>query len=244
MSIGRVKKNYHGLSFSWRKPGKILIFTLFILFLIFSVSKINNPDYFPIRSVKIFGVQHLDRNKMQELVEPLVKSGFFGVDVDKIKESLITLPWVGQVVVRRVWPDQVIVAVNEKIPVARWNEASLLSSAGELFTPDLNSYPTGIPELLGPSGEHLFMAQYYAKMASVLAPLHFRITRLELTPTMTWSITLDNGMKLNVGHKDILTRLDHFVKVYSKIVGDRVAEVDYIDLRYPNGMAVRWKTVT
>jgi cell division protein FtsQ len=88
------------------------------------------------------------------------------------------------------------------------------------------------------------MAQYYAKMASVLAPLHFRITRLELTPTMTWSITLDNGMKLNVGHKDILTRLDHFVKVYSKIVGDRVAEVDYIDLRYPNGMAVRWKTVT
>jgi cell division protein FtsQ len=115
MSIGRVKKNYHGLSFSWRKPGKILIFTLFILFLIFSVSKINNPDYFPIRSVKIFGVQHLDRNKMQELVEPLVKSGFFGVDVDKIKESLITLPWVGQVVVRRVWPDQVIVAVNEKI---------------------------------------------------------------------------------------------------------------------------------
>jgi cell division protein FtsQ len=244
MSIGRVKKNYHGLNFSWRKSGKIILVLMLIILCIFSITKFMTSAYFPIKSVKIFGAQHLDRNETQGLIAPLVKNGFFAVDVERIKESISTSPWVGQVIVRRVWPDQVIVAINEKKPIALWNNSSLLSSSGELFTPAVDTIPDGLPQLSGPPGEHLFMAQYYAKMASVLEPLHFKITRLELTPTMTWSITLDNGMKLNVGHKDSLTRLDHFVKVYSKIVGDRVADVEYIDLRYPNGMAVRWKSVT
>jgi cell division protein FtsQ len=244
MSIGRVKKNYHGLNFSWRKSGKYFILGALIAILIFSLATFKNTGCFPIKGVKIFGVQHLDRNEMQALVAPLVKNGFFGVAVDRIKESISSLPWVSQVVVRRVWPDQVIVVINEREPVAIWNDSSLLSTTGELFTPARTTYPHGLPQLVGAPGEQLFMAQYYAKMASILEPLHFKITHLELTPAMTWSITLDNGMKLNVGGKDILTRLDHFVKVYAKIVGDRVADVEYIDLRYPNGMAVRWKSVT
>jgi cell division protein FtsQ len=166
------------------------------------------------------------------------------VEVDKIKERLMQLPWISQVIVRRVWPNLVVVSIGEKTPVALWNGASLLSTTGELFSPPVDSIPAHLPQLVGPSGEQLFMAQYYAKINDVLMPLHFKIARLELTPSMTWNLMLDNGIKLSVGHKDVLTRLNHFVKVYSKIVGNRVAEVDYIDLRYPNGMAVRWKSVT
>ena len=148
------------------------------------------------------------------------------------------------VVVRRIWPNQVVITVNEKIPFALWNDASLLSDAGELFSPEMSSYPEGLPQFAGPSGEQILMTKYYAKMSGLLMPLHFKIARLELTPSMAWTITLNNGMKLNVGHKDVLTRISHFVKVYPKIIGDRVADVEYIDLRYSNGMAVRWKSVT
>lgn len=68
------------------------------------------------------------------------------------------------------------------------------------------------------------------------------MTHLELTPGQTWRLTLDNGIKLRVGHKDVLTRLADFVKVYTKIIRDREHDVDYVDLRYGNGLAVRWKT--
>ena len=88
------------------------------------------------------------------------------------------------------------------------------------------------------------MMEYYAKIASILSPLHFKIARLEETPYQSWSMTTDSGVKVNIGHKDILTRIDHFVKVYSKIVGTRTADVSYIDLRYPNGLAVKWKSIT
>lgn len=244
MSIGRVRKHRHGINIAWKPVLKAVIFIVFMLLFSFFSSQIKNAAYFPVRDVKIFGAQHVDHDGVQKIISPMISEGFFGVDVDKIKERILQLPWVAQVVVRRVWPDLVVVAINEKKPVALWNNNNLLSSAGELFTPDMTTYPVGLPQLAGPAGEQILMAQYYAKMNSILMPLHSKITRLELTPSMAWSLTLENGMKLSIGHKDILTRLNHFVKVYPKIVGDRVSDVEYIDLRYPNGMAVRWKSVT
>jgi cell division protein FtsQ len=244
MATGRVKKQHKGIQLSWRRMLKALLLVAFVAIAIFSANKIKSNEFFPIHSVKIFGAQHLEHADVQKLVSPLIGNGFFAVDVDKIKERILQMPWVADVVVRRVWPDLVVVAINEKSPVALWNDNSLLSSAGELFTPNKKSYPDGLPTLSGPPGEHILMAQYYAKMSSILSPLHCKITRLELTPAMAWKLTFDNGTKLTIGHKDILTRLNHFVKVYPKVIGDRIANVDYIDLRYPNGMAVKWKSVT
>ncbi|MDR3478531.1 MAG: cell division protein FtsQ/DivIB [Gammaproteobacteria bacterium] len=239
-----VRKRSVPLNFPWKSIAKIVVIIGLIMTFAFLYPKLKSTDYFPIKDVKIFGVQHLNHDEVQSLVLPFVSKGFFFVDVDRIKERILQLPWVAQVVVRRVWPNQVIITVNEKIPFALWNDASLLSEAGELFTPAVESYPNGLPALAGPPGEQIRMTKYYARMNSLLTPLHFKIARLELTPGMAWTVTLDNGVKLNVGHKDVLTRISHFVKVYPKIVGDRVADVEYIDLRYSNGMAVRWKSVT
>ena len=44
-----------------------------------------------------------------------------------------------------------------------------------------------------------------------------------------------------MGHKDVLTRINHFVKVYSQVIGKRSNEIAYVDLRYPNGLAIGWK---
>jgi len=244
MSTDKVKKHNRSPAFSRKTLTNVCAFAILLSACIFSVTKLENAEYFPISNVKVFGINHLDRQEMETLLAPFVNKGFFAVDIDRIKEQVLQLPWVGQVVVRRTWPDQVMIAIREKSPIAVWNDNSLLSSAGELFSPSAESYPAELPEFSGPAGEQILMSQYYAKMNSLLTPLHFKITRLELSPSMAWRLTLENGMKLNVGHKDVLTRLTHFVKVYPKIVGERVAEVEYIDLRYPNGMAVRWKSVT
>lgn len=238
------KKRSGPFHFPWRSIVNTVVTLSLLVAFVFLFPKLKDANYFPIQDVKIFGVQHLNHDEVQSLVLPFVSKGFFWVDVDRIKERILQLPWVAQVVVSRVWPNQVIITVNEKIPFALWNDASLLSEAGELFSPAVSSYPNGLPLFSGPQGEQIRMTKYYARISDLLSPLHFKIARLELTPSMAWSVTLDNGVKLNVGHKDVLTRISHFVKVYPKIVGDRVADVEYIDLRYSNGMAVRWKSVT
>ena len=87
------------------------------------------------------------------------------------------------------------------------------------------------------------MLQYFYEINRLLKPLHAKISYLELTPYLTWKFKMNNGIMMQIGHKDILTRLNHFVKVYPKIVGDRAVDVEYIDLRYSNGVAVRWRTI-
>lgn len=239
--VSVARKRSRNMTFSWKSTVQILMLLAVLLFLLIGLPKLKNADFFPIKDVKVFGVEHLNHDEVQNLVLPFVNRGFFLVDVERIKERIMQLSWVSQVVVQRVWPNRVMITITEKKPFALWNDTSLLSDAGDLFSPPVESYPTGLPQFVGPTGEQILMLENYAKMSSLLMPLHFKISRLELTPTLAWMITLDNGIKINVGHKDILTRLSHFVKVYPKIFEARVAALEYIDLRYSNGMAVRWK---
>ena len=172
---------------------------------------------------------------------PLLVHGFFSINVEYIRDRLLQQPWVSDISVRRNWPDQVEVTVVEKMPVARWDKATLLSDAGVLFTPKEGTYSENLPVFDGPEGKQILMLNYFNEINRLLTPLHAKISYLELTPYLSWRLKLDSGITLQIGHKDILTRLDHFVKVYPKIIGNHAGDVESVDLRYPNGVAVRWK---
>lgn len=214
-----------------------------VVTIVFALNQVNISRFFPIRTVRVYGVNRIDHEDVKSRLAPLVNNGFFAVNVEYIRDRLTQLPWVQTLSVRRVWPDQIELSVVEKKPIAHWNAESLLSEAGELFSPGTSSIPSRLPQFLGPSGQQLFVYRNFKDFNRILSPLHAKISTLELTPYFTWKITLNNGMTMQIGHKDILTRLSHFVKVYPKIVGSREGEIEYIDLRYPNGVAVRWKEI-
>ncbi len=240
--ISRVKKRNNKLKFSWPLLMKMTCFIVLAICTYFAVNQFKQAQYFPIKTVKVAGLHHLDYEEVRSSVMPFVSHGFFAVDVDAIKNKLKQLPWVSEIAVRRIWPDQILVTVLEKNAIARWNDKSILSSRGELFNPTHGVSKTELPQLVGPEGQQMLLAQYFLQINNLLTSLHFRVARLELTPSQSWLLILNNGMKLNIGYKDVLTRISHFVKVYPKIVGNRAADVEYVDLRYSNGVAVKWKS--
>lgn len=220
---------------------KMTTIGIVVVTIIFALNQVNISRFFPIRTVRVYGANRVDHEDVKLRLMPLVDNGFFAVNVEYIRDRLTQLPWVQTLSVRRVWPDQVELSVVEKKPVAHWNAESLLSDAGELFTPGDVAVTMALPQFIGPDGQQLFVYRNFKDFNRILSPLHAKISTLELTPYFTWKITLNNGIAMQIGHKDILTRLGHFVRVYPKIVGSREGEIAYIDLRYPNGVAVRWK---
>jgi len=223
---------------------KLSALGIIVLSVVLVLNNLSISGYFPIKTVRVYGLNRVDQQEVHDLLLPLVNHGFFTINVDHIRDHLLQMPWISDLYVRRVWPDQVVITLAEKNPVARWNEDSLLSEAGELFTPLQSSYPANLPRFSGPSGQQIFMLRYFSDINRLLLPLRAKISYLELTPFLTWKLTLDNGITIQIGHKHILTRLNQFVKVYPKIIGTRANDVDYIDLRYPNGVAVRFKEMT
>ena len=208
---------------------KIAIIISVIISLGYAISRNNLAQYFPIKTVRVYGVARVDQSEVESVVAPLANRGFFTVNVDFIRDRLQQMPWVANTFVRRYWPDRIDITIVEKNAIARWNEQSLLSDAGEIFAPEQESFPNDLPIFVGPDGQQMTMLQYFNQINRLFSPLHAHISHLELTPSYSWRLMLDNGMSLRVGHKDILTRLGHFVKVYPKIIGNRASDVQYID---------------
>lgn len=232
-----------------RTPNSSLVLylgiALAVLFLCFLAYKaIQQTQYFPVKVVHVYGARHVNHEEVQAAVLPLVAHNFFSVDLESIKDRLHQFSWVEEVAIRRVWPDRVDVLVTEREPVALWREGNLLSSNGDLFSSGGYQAPLGLPQFVGPEGSQGEMLQFFNDINRRFLLLHAKIAYLELTPYQMWRMVLDNGIRVQIGHKNVLTRLGQFVKVYPKIIGAKAKDVDYVDLRYPSGMAIRWKNAS
>jgi len=205
MIISHVKKRYKDFKFSWKFAAKTLGFIVFIYLLTLGFNQFKTAHYFTIKEVQVIGIHHSDHQAIQHLLMPLVNKSFFMVDVDIIKDRLMQFAWISTVSVKRIWPGQISIQVSERVPAARWNNQSLLSTTGEIFRPAVTEFPSGLPQFIAPDGEQIHMLEYYIQLTRILKPLHFKMTKFELLGTQSSCLTFDNGMKLNIGYKDILT---------------------------------------
>ena len=221
--------------------GRSFLFLFIVITVILYLNRDKLSSYFPIHIVKIYGVVHTPKDKIEAEVASYLQRGFFSIPMDEIHDHLIQSPWVSDVAIRRIWQDQLVITVMEKIPVARWGKMHLLSEQGVIFKPPSPYDASHLPLFLGETGDQVTMLKYFNEMNRLLAPLHVKIMTLTLSPYQTWKLVLDNGVILEMGHKDILTRLNHFVKVYPKIAEQKKVPLERVDLRYPNGCAIRWK---
>ena len=67
------------------------------------------------------------------------------------------------VALRRQWPHRLEVTVDEHEPLARWNDAGLVSTRGEVFAADWNGE---LPQFEGPEGRAAEMADAIPRMVA------------------------------------------------------------------------------
>lgn len=197
------------------------------------------PTTLPIKQVHIEGeFLRLDTNRMQELVSDKVRGGFFNINVAAIRNTLMALPWVKEVSVHRIWPDGLRVVVNEQTAVVKWNETGLLNDQGHYFAPEKDSFPNGLPVLEGPED----FQELLLKRLKLLKQFYgLSVVRLRLNERRAWQFQLDSGLSVVLGRKDFESRIDRFVHVVIKNMGEKLSQAREIDMRYTNGFAVRWK---
>lgn len=205
--------------------------------------KLANPETFPIYNVEIRGhYARVDHNNLRQAIIPFIQRGFLMMDVTGLQDRLQQLSWVATAKIKRVWPDKVIITLTEQKPFARVSKTALLNTEGDLFTVKPATIPTGLPLFIGPPDQQKLMLQTYKSFSAALAPLNLKIATLAVDNQQFWRLQLDNGIVLLIGKTDYSQRLQRLVDVYSQVVGNKVALIDYIDLRYNHGVAVHFKS--
>ena len=197
------------------------------------------------RQIGFIGVEgatrHIDKNAVEQGLWTQMDAPLLDVDLQHLHETLVQQPWINEASVKRSWPAAIEVQVIEEVPVARWGDRGLLNHEGDIFWPELKSEYMSLPKLNGPSHETVRIMQQYHDLSQLFSRSDLRIVGLVLEARGAWNIELENGMHIIAGREDLMPRLRRFLDVYKTQLADRAGEVEEVDIRYTNGVAVRWK---
>ena len=204
-------------------------------------------DDLTLQRVQVEGrFENLHREQVRDLLGDYAGRNFFDIDVAAIKHDLERQPWIHEASVRRQWPDSLVVKIYEQTPVARWGEKGLINADAEVFYPQGEGPQHGfeaLPRLDGASNsEHELLARL-RNMTEVLGPLGLKVVSMGLDARRAWSVRLDNGLELLLGREQAMQRVQRFLTFYPSLLAQRVADVEAVDLRYPNGFVLRWSAV-
>ncbi|WP_159714726.1 cell division protein FtsQ/DivIB [Blochmannia endosymbiont of Camponotus nipponensis] len=203
---------------------------------------------FPMSYMILTGERHYttkaDINKL--IVELGVLGTFITQDVNVIQKKIECLPWIQQVSVRKQWPDTLKINIVEYIPLAYWNDLQTMSTTGIIFSIPKEYQDNNtklMPSLYGPEGsEHIVLANYYV-FNEILKSINFPIKSVKMDRRYSWQLVFQNNVHLKLGRNNIIERLYYFIKIYPILlhtINDNNKCIEYIDLRYRSGFAVRW----
>jgi cell division protein FtsQ len=194
---------------------------------------------FPVQRVEVtHPLANTTRADIEAALRGRIGGNFFALSPADVRAGLEELPWVRRASVRRVWPDGLQVELEEHVVLARWGDEALVNTYGERFR---GRSQGPLPLFLGPAGAEEEMAWRYARFAELVAPLGARLERLVLTPRYAWQLRLSDGLHVMLGRDaDVAeARLRQFVEAYPETLGRLARKHEYVDLRYPNGFALR-----
>ena len=67
--------------------------------------------------------------------------------------------------------------------------------------------------------------------------------QLILSPRLAWQLRLEHGMLVDLGREQpkspVGVRLRRFIEIYPEVIANRAVRPSVVDLRYPNGFAIR-----
>ncbi len=158
-----------------------------------------------------------------------------GASLAAVRDAARRIAWVRDATVRRRFPDTVEIQLETHVPLARWNEAALVSRRGDVF---VAGYDAVLPRFRGADGAAPVMARQYPALAAALAPLGSAIAEVRLSARGAWQVTLDSGLDLDLGRGGVEARIARFASAWPELAARGIATA-HADLRYPNGFALR-----
>lgn len=202
---------------------------------------------FPLRQLVLANpVEQVGHGQIESAARAALAGNFFTVNLDAVRTAFEKLPWVRRAEVRRRWPDGIELALEEHVAVARWQhaegEAQFVNTYGELFAAAPAAVPS-LPAFSGPEGSSALVLARYREFEQALAAMGRHPVVVALTARQAWELKLDDGVVIELGRDQarqaLMERLARFVEHYPAVREKIHVAAGVVDMRYPNGFALR-----
>jgi cell division protein FtsQ len=199
---------------------------------------------FALSAILIGGdTDHINTPTVRASVIGHLKGNFFTVDLDAARQAFEQMPWVRRASVRRVWPNALAVTLEEYKPLGTWGSDQLVSADGELFTANQGELDDDLPAFDGPPGTAKEVVARYFQFKQWLAPIGATPEEVTLSPRYAWTVKLSNGTEIEYGRERNASTLEErsrrLTAAWKAVTARWGNDIEYADLRYPNGFAIR-----
>ena len=222
-----------------KKKYIISFITLLILIIII---KTNNSEifYFPIKNVTSSELINVNKDDISKAVEYLYSKSFFDVDLNYLKNKLEKIEWVRKINVRRSYPNEIIIDIEEHTPILIWNNKMYINKYGEKFK--VSKIDKNIPILISDESRIHEVFAYFKLFNEKLSSrkLDFKITKIVENEIRSLTISLSSGINIQLGSKDVNNKITLFFEIYKSLNTRDLNKIRYIDMRYTNGFSVGW----
>ncbi|WP_231970453.1 cell division protein FtsQ/DivIB [Polynucleobacter necessarius] len=238
-----------------QKLSRFLMNCFFVMLAIGIFVWLSQRPVFSLKQIQIEPVagqtlKHINKSIVKQQVSETVQGNFFSVRLEDVKRGFEGMPWVRHANVRRVWPNGLIVSIEEQKPFGTWGGVDshvLINSHGEIFAGRISEIGDDVRlvDFYGPEDAGKEVMSLYEKANNWFKPWGAEIVSLALTERYAWHIKLSNGMKIEFGRDEessdkSLTeeRVARLFKYWPQVQERWSNRIDGVDLRYANGFAV------
>jgi cell division protein FtsQ len=198
----------------------------------------------PIKSVVIKGeFDYLTRESIQVLIDEHVKNSFIKENLSTMRKKLLANPWIDSVALRREWPDILHVSIKEQRAIARWGDKGFVNYRGDLVLAKNDLILNDLPLLRSDDSQAELLMRQYQFVSELLNKYQLTVLVLEKSTVGIWQAELNNGWKLFLGRVDVNKKIQRLLIALDQKAIVLGSEIDSIDLRYENGLSVKWINV-
>jgi cell division protein FtsQ len=194
---------------------------------------------FPIRAVTISGQKELSQADVLASSGVGPRNSLLFLDPAAVRQRVMALPLVKTARVLKLFPDRLVIAIEERQPHALWQRAghvSVVSSDGAVVDELRDDRFLGLPFVVG-EGAQKRLAEFDLLRAA-LGDLASRLKAGVLVAERRWNLMMTNGVEVKLPEQDpgaalaILQQMKREARVLDK-------DILSVDLRVPGRVTVR-----
>ena len=197
---------------------------------------------FVVERIDVMGEGRLNEADVRAAVGIYRGDYFFDADLVRAQERTESLPWVDRAVVRRLWPNRIVVQLVETTPVALYQQDGVVHLAdadGALvapLTPETARLPDGLRLFTGPDAT-LHAASITETLRGVPS-VWADTTALTRHPSGRWDLHLSDALVVKLP----LGREAEGARAFARLTPAQRAAYSVVDLRLPDRITLTPRT--